>query len=164
MKFSFSSYLPNLPDIIVNMKLSLKEWIILALMIAFIVMPLPIPQFAADQIASVPGVACVLAANVAILVYASPYLGVTAILVASELIRRSYRANETRPGYAPPVARADTNIATRTRPATQSAFTERTLEENIVDKLAPVGKAPVAEFVETDFKPMYDNVHNALMT
>ena len=164
MKFSFSSYLPNPPAIITNMNLSLKEWIVLALMIAFIILPLPIPQFAADQIATVPGVACVLAANVAVLLYASPYLGVTAILVASELIRRSYRANETRPGYAPPAARINTNIATRTRPATPSAFAERTLEENIVDKLAPVGQAPATEFVETEFKPMYGNVHNALMT
>jgi hypothetical protein len=149
--------------------LSMAEVSYIIAMIAFVILPVPVPEFLADMVATPPGVALVFCANAAMLVYLSPYIGVVAILAATELVRRSYASVGARVRYRP----APTELADgASRPDSRKggapgdaapilAPTEVSLEESIVEQSAPVGQSTLLPVVETSFKPTYADVHNA---
>lgn len=145
-----------------GIRMSPPEWAAVISMLFFISLPIPIPMSIAEIVATIPGVFIVFAINVALLLYTTPYIGVVAILAATELIRRSYRevSNNIRVPYTgTPTIPSSTNVS---RPAAPMIQQETSLEEIIVNQMAPVGQTPTASFVDTSFAPTYTNVHNAM--
>lgn len=157
----------KLPAFVTNIHMTRPEWTAVIAMLFFVALPVPVPLPVADIIASMPGVAIVFAINVALLLYTSPYIGVVAILAATELVRRSYHTVGLHPKYIPAASKPNAANASNTpsfaNNSNASLFTrEQTLEESMVDQMAPVGQAPASSYVETVFKPVYSDAHNAL--
>jgi hypothetical protein len=87
----------------------------------------------------------------------NPILGVVFLFVAYEIVRRSARVNNRVPmvQYTPSQAKKDAELA-EMNPAHPTS-----LEEEIVDKMAPVGKSSLISYTMSQFKPVSTDIHNA---
>ena len=83
-----------------------------------------------------------------------PILGVLGIFVAYELIRRTSTKTIAMVQYTPEQPKKDLEMKRMNPPK------EKTLEESMVDKMAPIGNGGV---IVTDFAPISDNVYGASM-
>ena len=141
-----------------------QELALLALFVAYIVFPVKMPAGAARAVGSPLGLLSIVCVTLFLFAYTHPDLGVVYLFVAYELIRRSgaglpdVRALDAQyaPIPTPQQARA---------PIVQSPLLvdrDATLEEDIIQKMAPVGGPGVGAFLDTPFKPMLENIHSAL--
>jgi hypothetical protein len=91
--------------------------------------------------------------------YVSPILAVVYIFVAYELLRRNNNVVRTVSmiQYTPSQAKKDIELSQMNPP------TPDTLEEEVIHKMAPIGKSDPSIFTPSDFKPVADNVKNASM-
>jgi hypothetical protein len=148
----------------------------LALMVVFIVylvFPIGTPKFIAPYVESPLGIVCIFAITVYLFVYSHPILAILYIFVGYELLRRSGASflgsthkefkimkpsTKSQTAYiqnTPEESERDNDIKNLNPPL------EQTLEEQIVDKMAPVGKSEPLAFINTDFKPISDNLKGA---
>ena len=140
-----------------------QELLLLALFAAYIVFPVKMPVGAANAVGSPLGLLAIVGAALFLFAYTHPLLGVVYLFVAYELIRRSgarlpdVRAIDAQ--YAP----IETPQPVREVPAQSPLLVSRdpTLEEDIVQKMAPLGGGGPAEFFDTPFKPMAEDIHSA---
>ena len=95
--------------------------------------------------------------------YKNPILGVLFIFVAYELIRRSSLVTSKQVVNQPTINLNEIPISTTPPIPSFDYFTsetestqERTLEEDIVDLRAPIGKSNLSEYVDSSFKPVSD--------
>ena len=88
--------------------------------------------------------------------YTNPVLGILYIFVAYELLRRSSNvtARSAIIQYVPSQSNKDAELKQMNPPV------EKTLEEEMVDIRAPIGKSSAVEFVNSDFKPVADKIVN----
>ena len=110
------------------------------------------PDFLASYIDSPLGMIVIFCVTVFLFLYTNPVLGVLYIFVAYELLRRSSNvtARTAIVQYTPTQANKDADLRAMNPPK------ERTLEEEVIDIRAPIGKSPSIEFVTSDFKPVAD--------
>jgi hypothetical protein len=122
--------------------------------ILYIVLPLRVPHFIASSIDSPLGMVVLLGVTVYLFLYTHPILGVLYILVAYELLRRSsaVTARTAIIEYTPSQENKDRELKAMNPP--QPA----TLEEEIVELRAPVGKGAIVEKITTSFKPVADKL------
>jgi hypothetical protein len=98
------------------------------------------------------GAVFVMAVTAYLLLFTHPVLGVLSIFVAYELLRKS-----TMVRFIPTVLKDQPKVD-----AQQQSFNppaERTLEEDLVAQMAPIEVS--ADYVETGFKPVSEDVHGA---
>jgi hypothetical protein len=158
MKFTnpFKSFLP-------------QEIILLVIFVIYLVFPIETPSFLSGLIDSPIGMAGIFIITIALFMYSKPILAILYLFVAYELLRRStprgilkptasfsYKNNENTPTLN------DIDLHDRT---VGMSFIERsidnTLEEDVVNKMAPIGKSEPISYLETSFKPFAESVTGA---
>ena len=150
-------------------KITTLEIIVIVVFILYLISGMSMP-FAINQLIDTPlGVVVVLVLTLWIFLSTNPVLGVLTIFVAYELVRRSAGTAMAAPRaamiqYNPIQIKRDLetvamNANLNVDPATAAPL-DRTLEEDVVSKMAPLSSgAPT--YVETGFKPVAESTHNA---
>lgn len=131
------------------------EIVLFILFVLYVVFPMDMPMPIASVIDSALGMVGLFAIAVYMFVYGNPVLGVLFLFVAYELVRRS--ANTTARTaiiqYTPSQTKKDAVLTSLNAP-----LEEKTLEEEMVDIRAPIGKTSPAEYLESEFKPVTDKL------
>jgi len=90
-----------------------------------------------------------------LLFYTTPFLAILAIFAAYELIRRSsgkvQKMNHYIKEYNPPTQEEKDDKMLELNPVKIE-----TLEEEVVYKMAPIGKSETNTYIETSYKPIAD--------
>ena len=133
------------------------EVIIFILFVFYLVFQIKTPDFLAGFIDSPIGMILVLCFAVYMFLYSHPILGILSIFVAYEVIRRSSltTGKVVLAQYTPTQPKIDAEIKAMNPPK------EKTLEEDVVEQMAPIGKSEPAGYVMTSFKPVAEDVHGA---
>jgi len=142
------------------------EYILLVLFILYLVLPINLPEPFAKLVETPLGVIGLFIITIAIFVYINPILGVLYILVAYELLRRSTHFT-SKTSY---IEHTPTQIEKDEKMRKMNPPTEKTLEELVVQKMAPIGESIFLEgrienekgqIIRGAFQPVSENIHNA---
>lgn len=153
------------------------ELVLIAIFIVYLVFPIGTPGFMAPYIESPLGVVTIFVVATYLFIYSHPILAILYIFVGYELLRRSgsnslgntrvmqVKQSPLNPSsvksqtayiqHTPSESERDADMKALNPPQAQ------TLEAQIVDKMAPVGKSSPLSFVESSFKPVSDNLKGA---
>ena len=132
------------------------ELILLGCFIIYVVFPISTPPFLAGFIESSLGMLLLFLVTVFLFFYTNPILGVIFVFVAYELLRRSSRIGKTAIiQHTPSQILKDAEMASMNPPKRES------LEEEIVEKMAPIGKSDMSVYTPSSFKPVAENVGTA---
>ena len=160
MNLWYRMKIPSMKMLSVKM-MSPLESVLFVLFILYIVFPIKTPAFMAPYIDSSFGMLVLFCITVALFVYTNPILGVLYILVAYEALRRSsVSAGPSRAvvmEYTPSQATKDVQLRA------MNPVVEKTVEEEVIEARAPIGKAMPTEYVVTSFKPVADKLEGASM-
>jgi hypothetical protein len=130
------------------------EVILFVVFVAYLVFQPSTPPILSPFIDNLAGTIIVISIALYMFLYMHPILGVLGIFVAYELIRRTSTKTIAMVQYTPEQPKKDLEMKRMNPPK------EKTLEESMVDKMAPIGNG--GEIV-TDFAPISDNVYGASM-
>lgn len=138
---------------------STTEMILLAGFIIFIVAPISIPSFLAGIFDSSLGMLMLFIMTLFLFFYVNPILGVVFIFVAYELLRRSaqFTSRTTIVQYTPTQEKKNVQMKAMNPVKIES------LEEEVVNKMAPVGHSDISVYTTSTFKPVADKVGSASM-
>ena len=138
--------------------LSKMEFGMLALFIIYLVMDIYPPELFASYIDTSIGMVGILLTTLYVFINYNPILGVVFLFVAYEIVRRSARVNNRVPMmmHTPSQARKDVEFA-QMNPGSATS-----LEEDIVQQMAPVGKSSLISYTMSEYKPVSTDIHNAL--
>lgn len=143
--------------------ISLIEILVLVIMVVYLVFPIHTPAALAPYVESPLGMISILLITIALFVYASPILAVLYVFVGYTLLRRSAAVKPIM--NTPSVPLAPTHVEYVHEEVVQNVnmppLSPDTLEEEVVAKMAPVGKGEIFEIVTTSFKPVATNVRGA---
>ena len=147
----------NIPSLFKSF--SQLEIILLVIFILYIVLPIQTPGFLAGAINSSLGMLFIFIITVYLFFHVNPILAVVYIFVAYELLRRSGNSggNVTLFQYTPTQAKKDADLKEMNPPRAE------TLEEQLIQKMAPIGYSDPSIFTSSSFKPVADNIKNASM-
>ena len=137
--------------------LSALEIGILILFVIYLVFDIYPTDTMAKYIDTPFGMASVLIVTLYIFVSFSPVLGVIALFVAYEVIRRSAKINNrvAMIQYTPTQERKNVELAEMNAPQ------PTTLEEEMVATMAPIGKSSMISYQTSEFKPVAEELHGA---
>lgn len=137
--------------------LSQMEMGMLVLFVIFLVLDIYPPELVASYIDTSVGMVAVLLTALYVFMNYSPVVGVVFLLVAYEIVRRSARVNNRVPMmlHTPSQAKKDAEMAAMNPAQPES------LEEEMVEKMAPVGKSSIISYTMSEYKPVATDVHNA---
>jgi uncharacterized membrane protein (DUF485 family) len=145
----------NIPNLFKSF--SQLEIILLVTFILYIVLPIQTPDFLAGAVDSSLGMLTIFIVTIYLFFHVNPILAVVYIFVAYELLRRS--ANKTGRvtmiKYTPTQAKKDAELKAMNPPQPE------TLEEQVIQKMAPIGHSEPSIFTSSTFKPVADNTKNA---
>jgi len=130
------------------------EIALLVVFVLYVVLPVQTPQFLSGIIDSSLGMLTVFILAIYLFLNVNPIVAVVFILVAYELLRRSSQkvGHVTVMQYTPSQARKDAEMVAMNPPKAV------TLEEEVVNKMAPIGHSDPSVFVGTTFKPVADKL------
>jgi len=133
------------------------ELILLGCFIIYVVFPISTPPFLAGFIESSLGMLLLFLVTIFLFFYTNPILGVVFIFVAYELLRRSSHISGRTAiiKHTPSQLNKDIEMASMNPPKKES------LEEEIVEKMAPVGKSDMSIYTPSSFKPIAESVGSA---
>ena len=145
---------------------SVIETILLFLFVIFIIFPINPPSPIAQLVESPLGIVMIMGITISLFIFTNPILGVIYLLVAYELLRRSSISVHQNIYQAIPhvVHQKMSDPSDPSVPNQQSdvvvslPILNRTLEEDIISQRAPVGRSNANTFVDTNFKPVSDNI------
>jgi hypothetical protein len=137
--------------------LSQMEMGMLVLFVLFLVLDIYPPELVASYIDTSVGMVIILLTALYVFMNYSPIIGVVFLLVAYEIVRRAARVNNRVPMmlHTPTQAKKDAEMAAMNLAQSES------LEEEMVEKMAPVGKSSIISYTMSEFKPVASDVHNA---
>lgn len=139
------------------------EIILFIVFVLYIIFPINTPHLLIPFINSSFGLAFILVATLSIFFYTTPILAILSILVAYEIIRRScknsnnvntnYNTNDmiNIPEYNPPTQEKKDEKMLEMNPVKVES-----LEEEVIIKMAPIGKSDSSTYIETSYKPIAD--------
>uniref|UniRef100_A0A6C0D8C8 Uncharacterized protein n=1 Tax=viral metagenome TaxID=1070528 RepID=A0A6C0D8C8_9ZZZZ len=137
-------------------KMSIFEMVLFIGFILYIVLPIRTPVFLAPYIDSIFGMVVLFCITISLFVYTNPVLGVLYILVAYEVMRRSSSNKGNTKAiimeYTPSQATKDVSMHN------MNPAIEKTVEEEVIEVRAPIGKSHPTEYIETSFKPVADKL------
>jgi hypothetical protein len=146
-----------------------QEFILLAIFVIYLVFPIETPSFLSSLIDSPIGMSGIFIITIALFMYSKPILAILYLFVAYELLRRS-----TPKGILKPIVSGKFHNNENTPTLNAIDLNERvvgmksiehsvdtTLEEDVVNKMAPIGKSDPVSYMETSFKPFADSVIGA---
>jgi hypothetical protein len=135
------------------------------LFVLYLVLPINTPPILAPLIDSPIGMVTIFAVTLYLFLYTNPILGILYIFVAYELLRRSggsiFGADTGPSGetayieYSPSQEKRNSDLQE------MNPVKSTSLEEDVVQKMAPVGHSDQSSYINSDFKPVTGNVHNA---
>ena len=145
---NFSSYFTSLKTMEIG---------ILILFVIYLIFDINPPESMAKHIDSPIGMAIVLITTLYMFISFNPVLGVVGIFVAYEVIRRSAAVNNRGAmlNFTPSQAKKDTELAQMNPPA------DHTLEEDMVNKMAPIGQSSMISYNTSEYKPVAHDTHGA---
>ena len=137
--------------------LSKMEFGMLALFIIYLVMDIYPPEILASYLDTSLGMVGILLITLYVFMHYNPILGVVFLFVAYEIVRRSARVNNRVPMMlnTPTQAKKDAELASMNPPVAAS------LEEEVVEQMAPVGKSSLISYTMSEYKPVSSDIHNA---
>jgi len=139
--------------------LSTLEISLLIVFVIYLILPIDTPGSLSGIINSPLGMLTLFIVTLYLFFYTHPVLAIIYIFVAYELLRRSSR----QPGvvhmaqYTPSQIRKDIKMEMMNPP------NKETLEEEIVDKMAPIGHSDVSKYTTSSYKPVSEPVGAASM-
>jgi len=140
-------------------KLTPLELILAAVFVLYIVLPINAPDTVANMIDSPIGMMGVFIVSIYLFFYSSPILAVLYIIVAYELLRRCCKQPTATAIQKHTPSQANKDVAMKQ----MNPIKKDTLEEEVVDKMAPVGKSQMADYVVSGFSPIAENINGASM-
>jgi multisubunit Na+/H+ antiporter MnhE subunit len=143
------------------------EYILLIIFIIYLVFDIETPHFLNGIVDSPVGMTVIFGITVSLFLYSNPIVAILYLFVAYELLRRS--SNTTvikRPYFRKNIENTPTlnSIDLSNRNLNKNSITvsnDTTLEEEVVDKMGPIGKSDPVSYVETGFKPFADTIQGA---
>jgi hypothetical protein len=145
------------------------EIIGLVAFVLYLVIPIETPQSLAMIVNSPLGILSIFAITISLFLYSNPILAIVYIFVGYELLRRSSGIPDIIDS-SPKVIHTNSNndrvteiVVPLFRDEKQNIIDSPTLEENVIQKMAPIsGKPPaVSSVISTSFKPISENVKGA---
>jgi hypothetical protein len=129
----------------------------MVLFVIYLVADIYPPEIMASYIDTPIGMVGVLLTTLYVFMNFKPILGVIFLFVAYEIVRRSARVNNRVPMmlYTPSQAKKDTELAE------MNPVQPTTLEEEVVEQMAPVGKSSLISYTMSEYKPISSDIHNA---
>lgn len=145
----------NMPSVLKNM--SQMEMVLAALMIVYVVLPIDVPHMLCRLVDGPVGMVFVFSVAVYLFFYSNPLLAVIFLFAGYELLRRCSNVTGTTVimKYTPSQEKKDKKMKKMNPPKAG------TLEEEIVEQMAPVGRSEPARFMESGFSPVAENVGGA---
>ena len=139
--------------------LSNVETAVIVMFISYLALPIQLPEMVAKMVDSPIGTIGIFVLSVYLFFYANPLIAVLFVLVAYEMFRRSTNATGKAAmlKYTPTQARKDEKMKQMNPVKTTS------LEEEVVEQMAPIGKSDISVFTASTFKPVAENVGGASM-
>ena len=138
-------------------KMTKLEVALSILFVLFIILPLNVPDLFANLIDTSLGMIVIFGLAVYMFFHVNPVVAVLFVFVAYELLRRS--SNKT--GKAIIQKHTPTQQKKDEKMKKMNPEKKETLEEEIVDKMAPVGKSDMISYVTTSFSPVAEEVGGA---
>jgi hypothetical protein len=137
--------------------LSTYEAILLVLFVIYLVFDIQPPDAFAAVVDTPIGMVLVLLLTLMNFMRSNVILGVLGLFVAYEVVRRSARINNRVPMmmYTPSQMKKDVELVQMNPPKEQS------LEEELVEKMAPVGQSSLITYTMSEYKPIATQTHNA---
>jgi len=144
----FSSYYESLTKMEIGM---------LLIFVVYLIMDIYPPEMLAAYLDTSLGMVGILLVTLYVFINYHPILGVVFLFVAYEIVRRSARVNNRVPmiQYTPSQANKDAELAEMNPPA------PTTLEEEVIEKMAPVGKSSLITYTMSEYKPVATDIHGA---
>jgi len=135
------------------------EIVAFVVFVFYLIFQVQTPTYLIPYISSPLGIAVVLLVTLCVFFYTNPVLGILALFVAYELVRRStiVTGKVVTVKYTPTQIKKDKEMAAMNPPR------DVTLEEDVVAKMAPLGVSEPTSYMMTTFKPAAENIHNASM-
>lgn len=138
-------------------KMTKLEIALSILFVLFIILPLGVPDLFANLIDTSLGMIVIFGLAVYMFFHVNPVVAVLFVFVAYELLRRS--SNKT--GKAIIQKHTPTQAKKDEKMKKMNPEKKETLEEEMVDKMAPVGKSDMISYVTTTFSPVAEEVGSA---
>ena len=137
--------------------MSSLEILLLTLFIVYLILPLEMPDMIAMAINSPLGMLALFILAVYMFLNVNPILAVVYILVAYELLRRSNKngGQQVIVQYTPSQPKKDAQMKA------MNPVQKATLEEEVVDKMAPIGHSEMIVYTASSFKPVSENIKGA---
>ena len=136
---------------------SQTEISLLVIFVIYLILPIQMPDLISGAIDSPLGMLSIFIITVYLFFNANPILAVVYVFVAYELLRRSSRTTgrTTIVTYTPSQIKKDAQMAA------MNPVQKETLEEEVVDKMAPIGRSDMSVFTASEYKPVAENVGSA---
>jgi len=139
--------------------LSSLESSLLVVFILYLVLPIQTPQVLAGTVDSPLGMLTIFIVTIYLFFYSNPVLAIVYVFVAYELLRRSSQVTG-RVGivqYTPTQVKKDSELRAMNPPVVE------TLEEQVVQKMAPIGRSDPIVYTSSTFKPVAEKIDGASM-
>ena len=135
------------------------ETAVIVMLISYLALPIQLPDMFANMVDSPMGTIGIFILSIYLFFNANPLVAVLFVFVAYEMFRRSSNATGKAAmiKYTPTQARKDEKMKKMNPVKTTS------LEEEVVNEMAPVGKSDISVFTASTYKPVADNVGSASM-
>jgi len=154
--------------------MTIPQWILLALFILYFIFPLTFPSSVYRAFESIPGMIFVFCAIVYLFLYSHPVLGIFALLAAYEFF---YHSSTSSSSYSPSTsqtafleynppqvvqqAEIEQEMEMAQPPPITAPNAPMTLEEEMVQEMAPIGHSDTSVYINTRFQPIADSVGSA---
>lgn len=153
------------------------EWVLLVAFVLYFVFPITFPRPVYVALESIPGLVLMFCIIVYLFIYCHPVLGVFSILAAYEFYSgfgRSYSPATAKTAfleYSPPQIIKDRVVEQQVADSAplravlppSSASANLSLEEEIIQQMAPIGHSEIGVYVDSRFQPVADPVGGASM-
>lgn len=135
-------------------KLKPLDIVFIVVFFLYILFPFTTPESIAYMVNSPLGIVFLFLLTISLFVYRNPILGVLFIVVAYELLRRS----SSQPILTSILQNTSSQEVKDTEMKAMNPPVYTTLEEEVIQMRAPIGKSSEIEVVDTSFKPVSDKV------
>ena len=158
--------------------MSTPQWILFAIFIIYFIFPMQFPSEVYQALESIPGMIFVFCFIVYLFLYSHPVLGIFALLAAYEFFyysTSSYSPSTRKTAFLEYAPKQAAKTIPREYPVQIQQFTETeylepeqsqtqsqsTLEEEMVQNMAPVINQDTNVYINTRFQPVADSVGSA---
>ncbi len=138
-------------------KIPLVEKILAGLFVIYITMPIEMPSLISNMIDTEFGIVMIFAIALSLFCYTSPIVYVLYLFVAYELIRRSSKAT----GKRAIIKHTPSQMNKDLKMQKMNPVKKETLEEEIVDKMAPIGHSDLNVYSASTYSPVFEDIGGA---